>query len=166
MRNGIHEKGPSRAERRAARGAVVAGIKTRRAHGFRFLAVAAMGCSLSLLAAVLPEDRFDARYHSYDGCGVKIKKGLVEESISSDYGVWQRSDTTLFNEPWVSEAAPVVASSAWTNEDTLTTVIRFYETPFIQNFVYRFAGDQMTIETRINVGFQPPDTVVMVGHFV
>lgn len=58
--------------RRAARGAVVVVIKTWRARGLRIAAVAAMSCSLSLLAAVLPEDRFDALYHYYDGGGVQI----------------------------------------------------------------------------------------------
>lgn len=31
-----------------------------------------MACSLSILAAILPEDRFDALYHGYDGGGVRI----------------------------------------------------------------------------------------------
>jgi hypothetical protein len=97
---------------------------------------------------------------------VKIKKGNIEESITCGYGTWQSGETTLFNEPWMREAAPIVASGAWTNEDSLATVIRFYETPFYQTAVYRFVGDQLTLQTRINVGFQPPETVMLVGHAV
>jgi hypothetical protein len=73
----------------------VAAIKARRARGYRILALAAMGCSLSLLAAVLPEDRFDALYHSYDGGGVSIngpsllaRKSIGESSsVSANYYV-------------------------------------------------------------------------------
>lgn len=54
-----------------------------------------MGCSLSLFAAVLPEDRFDTLYHSYDGGGVKIsgpsllarKRIGDSSSISANYYV-------------------------------------------------------------------------------
>lgn len=36
------------------------------------IGLAAMACSLSLLAAILPEERFDALYHRYEGGGVRI----------------------------------------------------------------------------------------------
>lgn len=36
------------------------------------LVIAGMVCSVSILAAILPEDRIDALYHGYDGGGVRI----------------------------------------------------------------------------------------------
>lgn len=73
----------------------MAATRGRRRHLFRILALAAMGCSLSLLAAVLPEDRFDALYHSYDGGGVQIngpsllaRTGIGDStSVSANYYV-------------------------------------------------------------------------------
>jgi hypothetical protein len=73
----------------------VAVTEFRRTRLFKLVAVAAMGCSLSLLAAVLPEDRFDALYHSYDGGGVKIngpslmarKRIGDSSSVSANYYV-------------------------------------------------------------------------------
>ncbi len=46
--------------------------RTPRAIKLLALGIAAMACSLSIVAAILPEDRFDALYHGYDGGGVRI----------------------------------------------------------------------------------------------
>jgi hypothetical protein len=81
--------------RRVVKGGAVAAIKSLAAGGVKFLALSAAGCSLSLFAAVLPEDRFDALYHSYDGGGVKIngpsvlaRKSIGESSsVSANYYV-------------------------------------------------------------------------------
>ncbi|MBK8164140.1 MAG: DUF3570 domain-containing protein [Gammaproteobacteria bacterium] len=84
-----------RAVRRVVKGGAVAAIRSLAAGGVKFLALSAAGCSLSLFAAVLPEDRFDALYHSYDGGGVKIngpsvlaRKSIGESSsVSANYYV-------------------------------------------------------------------------------
>ncbi len=58
---------------------------------------------------------------------------------------------------------PVVTSGAWTAKDTFTMVIRAHQTPFFQTFVCKFAGDQLTVETQINVAFEPPPTLTLAG---
>ncbi len=78
-------------------------IRTLAAGGIRFLLLSAAGCSLSLLAAVLPEDRFDALYHSYDGGGVRIngpsilaRKSIGESSsVSANYYVDSISSASI-----------------------------------------------------------------------
>jgi hypothetical protein len=73
----------------------VAVTKAWRTKLFKLAAVAAMAFSLSLFAAVLPEDRFDTLYHSYDGGGVKIngpsllarKRIGDSSSVSANYYV-------------------------------------------------------------------------------
>lgn len=88
---------------RVDRGAAVAAIKTLAAGGIRFLLFSAAGSSLSLLAAVLPEDRFDALYHSYDGGGVQIngpsfmaRKSIGESSsVSANYYVDSISSASI-----------------------------------------------------------------------
>lgn len=95
------------------------------------------------------------------GYTFRITTPAGEEKIPCGYGSWLAGETKLFNEPWEVEPEPIVSSGAWTDDHTFTMVIRFYETPFYQTFLCHFDGDQMRIETRINVGFVPPETKVI-----
>jgi CubicO group peptidase (beta-lactamase class C family) len=97
-------------------------------------------------------------------CTVTIKASRGEESIPCSYGGWLRGQTALFNAPWEPAPAPIVASGAWTGEDTFTTIVRFYETPFYDTMVYHFTEDELIIETRVNVGFEPPKTLRFTAH--
>ena len=98
------------------------------------------------------------------GCSATIKKGRIEETITSGYDKWQEGQTRLLNPPHETISAPIVTSGAWTSKDTFTMVVRVYETPFFQTFAFKFAGDQLTVETRINVSFEPPKTLTLAGH--
>lgn len=98
------------------------------------------------------------------GCSVKAKTTAGEETIPCSYGVWQQGATKLFNEPWVLNPMPIAASGAWTADDTFTLIVRLYETPFFHTFVCRFADDQLTVETKINVSFVPSQTRVLTAH--
>lgn len=97
------------------------------------------------------------------GCALTVKKGRSAETIDCGFGKWQAGQTKLFNQPHETKAAQCVASGAWTAKDTFTAVIRLYETPFFQTFDFHVKGDQITIETKINVSFAPPKTVELVG---
>ncbi len=87
----------------------------------------------------------------FTGSGCTVKAG---ETFPCGYGKWEYGQTTLFNEPWVFEPKPIVASGAWTSEDSFTLVVRPYETPFFYTFVCHFSGADMMIETEVNVSFQ------------
>jgi CubicO group peptidase (beta-lactamase class C family) len=100
------------------------------------------------------------------GCRLRLKTARGQETISCGYGMWQPGQTTLFNEPWVFEPAPIVASGAWTGGDTFTMVIRLYRTPFFHTLVYRFTGDEMKIEANVNVSFGPLKAPLIVAHAV
>ncbi len=100
------------------------------------------------------------------GCTVSLKTPLGEQLIPCGYGVWQTGHTTLFNEAWVSEPMLTAASAAWTADDTFTMIVCLYETPFYHSFVFRFAEDRLTIETKMNVGFEPPKTRVLLAHLI
>ena len=97
-----------------------------------------------------------------DGCTVTLRNPIAQDSITCGYGEWKPGETRLFNQPWESEPAPVVASGAWTSENRYTSVVRFTHTPFYITFnnVY---GDHITIESLVNVGFQLPQTIVLEG---
>jgi len=98
------------------------------------------------------------------GCTVRVKTAAGQETIPCGYGKWQQGQTTLFNTPWLFDPTPVVASGAWTAEDSYTMVVRLHETPFFHTLVYHFVGDEMMIETRINVSFEPPQTLLLMAH--
>jgi hypothetical protein len=97
-----------------------------------------------------------------NGCTVTIKNPMAHDSITCGYGEWTPGQTRLFNQPWEIEPAPVVASGAWTADDRFTAVIRFHHTPFYMTFNVLY-GDRLTIESRVNVGFELPETVVLEG---
>ncbi|MBI1277738.1 MAG: serine hydrolase [Anaerolineaceae bacterium] len=99
-----------------------------------------------------------------DSWTINIKKGTVEDHITCGYLTWHKGETTMFNQPWELEAAPIVVSGAWIHQDMFTLRVRFYETPFYQTITLRFANDNLTVDTKINVGFQPPETVTLIGH--
>ena len=48
---------------------------------------------------------------------------------------------------------PAAVSGAWSGDDSYTVKIVFYETPFIQTLRLDFAKDQLSLESRPNVGF-------------
>ena len=58
----------------------------------------------------------------------------------------------------------VAARGAWAEEDTYTAKLCFYETPYIQTVTCKFADDRMMFETKMNVGFGPPQSTALVGR--
>ena len=50
----------------------------------------------------------------------------------------------------------MAATGAWTSDDTYTTRVVLYETPFIATTTYKFSGDDVTVESKLNVGWPEP----------
>lgn len=98
-------------------------------------------------------------------CTVSLKTTAGEETIPCGYGVWQHGGlTTLFNQPLLFDHTPVTASGAWTAEDTFTIVVRLYETPFYHTVVCHFVGDEMLVETQINVSLESMKPLLLTAH--
>ncbi|MBZ0302611.1 MAG: beta-lactamase family protein, partial [Anaerolineae bacterium] len=97
-------------------------------------------------------------------CTVDIHTTSAEETIVCGSGAWQRGQTGLFHESRLVDSQRITTSGAWTAEDTFTMLIRFYETPFYQTVVCQFAGDDLTVEIKVNVGFGNPEPVTLVAH--
>lgn len=98
------------------------------------------------------------------GCTITIKRGDREETIPCGYGVWQPGQTTLYNQPWEFEPAPVLTSGAWTAPDRFTAILRLYQTPFYHTVVYHFMDDELLIESRINASFQSIKTLLLTAR--
>nr|AUN37571.1 beta-lactamase class C [uncultured bacterium] len=98
------------------------------------------------------------------GCIVSIKTAAGEETIPCGYGEWQRGETTLFHQPLLFERTPVAASGAWTADETFTMIFRLYETPFFHTIDCHFVGDELMIETRINVSLESLEPLLLTAH--
>jgi len=97
------------------------------------------------------------------GWTFSAKTGAGEETIPGGYGVWQPGQTALFKQPFF-ERTPIVASGAWTAEDTFTMVIRLYETPFFYRLAYHFVGDELLVEVQINVSLESLNPLLLTAH--
>jgi len=57
----------------------------------------------------------------------------------------------------------VAASGVWSSEDTFTLTLCQYETPFIVTMDFRFAGQQVYLDSRVNVDFGPLEAPQLIG---
>jgi CubicO group peptidase (beta-lactamase class C family) len=72
-----------------------------------------------------------------------------ERRITCGHGKWQDGRFGMDHLP----EQPVAASGGWTDPDTFTAKLCFYETPFTLTVQLKFAGDTATLDTESNVGF-------------
>lgn len=104
------------------------------------------------------------RLHFDDsGCVVQIKSGTGQHTLNCGWSTWEYGGVAAFNEFWDPTPKNVVCSAAWTDQDTLTVRARLYETPFYYTLTFQPKGDQITIETSVNVGFMPEKTTILTG---
>ncbi|MGC9521224.1 MAG: serine hydrolase domain-containing protein [Anaerolineae bacterium] len=80
--------------------------------------------------------------------------------IACDYGAWREGVVAI--DPWVPQ--PMVASGAWTAEDTYTVALCLYETPFCPIIRCRFEDDGLHYQYVSNVGFGPTEGPELIGH--
>jgi hypothetical protein len=83
-----------------------------------------------------------------------------EHPVECGNGAWVKGTAALGDQP----ARTVAASGAWTDEDTYTMKLCFYETPFIETVACKFAGDRVTVSRKMNVGFGPTERPPLVGR--
>lgn len=80
-------------------------------------------------------------------------------SVTAGRGAWVRGEFPLNQ----NTKQPVAASGAWTADDTYTLQLAQYRAPFIATFRLKFAGDTVTFERTMNVGFGNQQPVVLTG---
>lgn len=85
------------------------------------------------------------------GCTLAAKTGQGEASLAAGHGQWQSGHTALFNEIWLTESQPFVASGAWLTEERYVMLVRLYETPYVYTLTYDFEDDRVTLVIQINV---------------
>jgi hypothetical protein len=74
-----------------------------------------------------------------------------ERRIRCGRGAWQKGRMAWGR---LSEQ-PVAASGAWTDDETFTAKLCFYETPYMVTVRLKFAGEELQFSVETNVGFGP-----------
>lgn len=95
-----------------------------------------------------------------NGCAVVIRDERGERRIECGGEGWVRGTAALSDR----RDAPVAARGAWENEDTYSMKLCFYETPFVQTLTWKFAGDQVSLDRKVNVGFGPTERPPLLGR--
>ncbi len=82
----------------------------------------------------------------------------VEQRIICGRGRWHEGQVAWGTMP----RQPAAAASGWMNE-TFTAKICFYETPFIVTVRLKFSGNELTVNSELNVGFGRTKQADLVG---
>lgn len=82
-------------------------------------------------------------------------------TVEAGYGAWRYGETRLPVE--ARSPVPVAASGAWTDSNTYTAQLWYYETPFCATLTCHFEGDTVTCGNRTNVSFGPTEGPTLVG---
>ena len=101
-----------------------------------------------------------------------LRNSRGEQRIRCGHGAWIREGVNYgpFNGseritasrrsgPW-----NIGTSGAWTDDNTFTIKLWWYETPFARTFTCRFAGDNLTVEQQTNVGFGATEGATLQGQ--
>jgi hypothetical protein len=113
--------------------------------------------------------RLEANEEKVQSAMLKFKKNrctmtLADEQggrpIECGIGAWVKGTAAIGNRP----PSKVAACGAWTDDDTYTIKLCLYETPFVQTVTWKFEGDHVTIDRKMNVGFGPTERPPLVGR--
>jgi hypothetical protein len=85
----------------------------------------------------------------------------VERRIVCGPAKWQKQKGRV---AWGTLAEqPAAASGAWTEDETFTAKLCFYETPFTITVSLKFSGEELRFDSDSNVGFGATKESQLVG---
>ena len=90
---------------------------------------------------------------------IVVRINGVDRRIACGHGAWQKGKLQWDSSP----ERPMAASGAWTENDTYTTKLCFYETPFVVTLRLKFSGDEVHWNSESNVGFGKSKEAELVG---
>jgi hypothetical protein len=93
-------------------------------------------------------------------CTAVMQQADGERRVECGSGEWIKGSLPLGDRA----SSPVAARGAWLDDDTYSMRVCFYETPYVQTVTWKFAGDQVTRTSKMNVGFGPTERPPLVGH--
>jgi CubicO group peptidase (beta-lactamase class C family) len=83
-----------------------------------------------------------------------------EKRFDAGFGEWVEG--RLKAPPWESDK--MWASGAWTADNTYSARLVYTETPYKIDFTFRFEGDQVFLDTRVNVSLTPGGFPTLTGR--
>jgi hypothetical protein len=95
-----------------------------------------------------------------DGVTIVARIDGVERRIACGRGAWRRGRAAWGR---LGEQ-PVAASGAWTDDETFTAKLCFYETPYVATVRLAFAGEELQFSFEMNVGFGPTKEPQLTGR--
>jgi CubicO group peptidase (beta-lactamase class C family) len=97
-----------------------------------------------------------------DSTSMTVRTRRRDFVIELGQGVWRYGKSALLGERRNNLMA---ASGVWTAPDTYQATLRFYETPFFNTITAHFGeGGEVTVESKMNVGFGPTEAPPMKGR--
>lgn len=90
---------------------------------------------------------------------LKVRRFGQDLSVKAGHGTWIRGTFPLAP----NSTEPVAAAGAWTSDDTYTALIAQYQQPFVLTARLKFTGDEVSLESEMNVGFGNTKSPVLVG---
>ena len=88
-----------------------------------------------------------------------VKLAGVEQKIECGRNGWKKGRMAY----GMLSDQPAAASGAWTADDTFKARICFYETPFIVTLSLKFKGDELLVDSQLNLGFGSTNVPQLVG---
>lgn len=119
-----------------------------------------VGCSYQMQPNDTRVDRLSFDF-TPQACVLQITIAGQADRIVCGRGDWVAGESRLFS-PTLTPMQ-VLASAAWTAQDTLQVTLRFIETPFYFSLTCRFAGDELRVQPMPNVAFDPRLGAELVG---
>jgi CubicO group peptidase (beta-lactamase class C family) len=118
--------------------------------------------------------RLDANPEKVEAITFKFSDHACAIEIVVDGNKIQRASST---DSWVKGPAhltlgglfPATTEEAagtkgvWTDDSTYVITIAFVETPYVETITCKFAGDQVTLNRKLNVGFGPTERPALTG---
>ncbi len=92
-------------------------------------------------------------------CEMRLQTPAREHQVECGHKSWVRGIA-----PIAGGEGKVAARGAWTDDNTYTAHLCFYETPYVQTLAWKFDGDQVTLSSRMNVGFGPTQRAPISGR--
>ncbi len=84
-----------------------------------------------------------------------------KQTIVCGHNEWTKGKLALGGFP----ERPAAACGAWTGDNTFSARICFYETPFVVDLTLKVDGDEVILESSMNVGFGPTRQKPVTGRF-
>lgn len=88
-----------------------------------------------------------------------VEFGAKIVPITAAPGLWHRGG--IVNTETGPE--PIAASGAWTSDYTYTLKVCRYQTPFVDTYELRFSGDELRVDSTVNVSFGDRVSPTLIG---